>query len=163
MNRHWAAKKYQQQGGFLLVAALGFIVVFSFLIFVLTQKMMSASNTQILSMLSIQSTNAANSGVEEGVYLLTHQQQSLRNCKRMNLTQQFSEIGLNNCTVHTSCNVNTDNESDKTLGASIYIISTQAQCGSNSIYATSAIDVALHGVKQASGDQQFKIMYRKLK
>ena len=161
MNTNCAYTSYQKQKGFLLVAALGFIVAFSFLVFVVTQKMMVTSNTQLLSLLSIQSTNAAKSGLEEGAYLLTKQQQAKQFCETMNLTKQFNQIGLKNCSVNTSCNVNSENIRDEDFTKSIFVLSTQARCGSDALYAIRAIDMALLVEKDTNGKQNVRKLYQK--
>lgn len=161
MNTNYCPMKYKKESGFLLVAALGFIVVFSFLVFVVTQQLVIASNAQLLSMLSMQANNAGNSGVEEGVYRIVNHVQSKQYCEKMNLQRQLSNPGLKNCSVNISCSV-TFAEDEPENKASLYLVSSQARCGSGSVYSTQTVDMSLLHLKQAN-DQEYRVIYRQIK
>ena len=97
MNRQRVSISLKQQGGFLLIVAIGFLLLISMLAFILSQKISASSSVQLLSALSDQSKNAAQSGLEEGMYRLTQ----LNQCEYFD--REYDGLGLKSCSVEVSC------------------------------------------------------------
>lgn len=155
----------RQQGGFLLIAALGFILFFSLLAFLLSQKVSTASKVQLLSALSSQALNAANSGIEEGAYQLLQQQDTVQQCRSINNQRVFEQAGLKQCQVKVHCSVagiegNLANDS----GDLLYSIHSAASCGARNTYSRRNITLVLSlPIQDAQHESmRYRILYRRI-
>ena len=145
-------KRASNQGGFLLIAALGFIILFSILALFLSQQLTASTRVHVLSALSLQASNAAYSGTQEGVYRLSESNQ----CPVFQ--RVFEQPGLKACEVNVVCqestpHIDTDNE------RIIYSITSQARCGVQNIYANRSAKVTLI----VDANNGYRTLYRSYK
>lgn len=145
------------QGGFLLVTALGFVILFSVFVFFVSQKLTTVSQTQLLSQLSVQALNAANSGAEASYYQLVHRiEGACQSINRQNIV--FDQPGLKQCRLETRCEIRAPSTSSN---AGLYLISSRAQCGSKETFAVRSIGLHILA-EQDNGLEDYRILYRSL-
>lgn len=148
MNANQRLLSIKKQKGYLLVLALGFIVMFSMIFFMLTQQLSASSRVQLLSTLSNQAENAALSGAEEGVYRLKQYDQCLIS------NRVYDTIGLKGCQVNISCNKSfIEMESEK---KQLHWIVSEASCGTDALYSSRMVKLSF----LSDINQKYRMLYR---
>ncbi len=127
------------QRGFLLPLAVFILVAMSLFALALSRNVSRTGLVVVQEVISVQAFNAAESGAQRGMRELFAggDDPTLANaaCTPMNRSDNFTAMGLNNCSATVTCDLTT------TPDASLYALTSVGQCGSGDTAAARTLRV----------------------
>jgi MSHA biogenesis protein MshP len=121
------------QRGFLLPVAVFILVVMSVAAIALWRSSIQSSNSTVQELISTQALYAAESGAQAGVgQIFTGADRDAVNaqCDALNLTLNYSVLGLRQCSARVSCSFILSPPSPNDTG-SVYVIDSVGTCGTS--------------------------------
>ena len=135
----------KKQEGFLLPVALFIILVVGGAALLMSQQLTQSSRSSLFTIHTTQSLYAAEMGAQLGAHQLrfpnVDRQQMDSRCLALSINRDFTEDGINQCTIQVSCNCRYDNDTACNAGDinnyngatgvnnSYYQLSSEATCG----------------------------------